>query len=174
MIEPSRQRSALDVVENIPVHVVWELTLAYDLKCRHCGSRAGAKRKAELGTGEALQLVAALAGLGTREVTLIGGEAYLRRDWLDIVREIRAHGMRCPIQTGGRNLTEARLAAAVEAGLQGIGVSIDSLEQLHDEGRGGAGSFETALAAVCRARAHGIGVGVNTQIGPQPWPTCRR
>ena len=27
--------------------------------------------------------------MGTREVTLIGGEAYMRRDWLKIIREIR-------------------------------------------------------------------------------------
>ena len=25
----------------VPVHVVWELTLACNLKCSHCGSRAG-------------------------------------------------------------------------------------------------------------------------------------
>jgi Y-X(10)_GDL-associated radical SAM protein len=109
--------------------------------------------------------VDALARLGAREVTLIGGEAYLRSDWTEIVRAVRARGMRCTLQTGGRNLTEARLGAAVEAGLQGIGLSIDGLAPLHDELRGVPGSFDRAVAAVRLARALGIPVGVNTQIG---------
>jgi Y-X(10)_GDL-associated radical SAM protein len=167
MTEPARQRGTDDLRQNIPVHVVWEITLACDLKCQHCGSRAGARRESELTTAECMDVVTALARLGAREVTLIGGEAYLRKDWIEIVRAVRAHGMRATVQTGGRNLTEARLSAAVQAGLQGIGVSIDGLKARHDELRGVPESFDKALDAVRRARAHGIGVGVNTQIGAQ-------
>ena len=36
------------------------------------------------------------------EVTLIGGEAYLRPDWLQFVSAIRAHGMECGMTSGGR------------------------------------------------------------------------
>jgi len=170
MTRPVRQRSTDDLQQNIPVHVVWEITLACDLKCKHCGSRAGARREGELTTNECMEVVDALARLGAREVTLIGGEAYLRKDWIEIVRAVRARGMRCAIQTGGRNLSEARLSAAVAAGLQGIGVSIDGLAPLHDEIRGVPGSFDKALDAVRLGRAHGIGVGVNTQIGARTMP----
>ncbi|WP_437933657.1 GDL motif peptide-associated radical SAM/SPASM maturase [Sorangium sp. So ce341] len=160
-----RDRETDDFRRNVPVHAVWEITLACDLKCRHCGSRAGARRDRELDTAECLEVVAALARLGTRELSLIGGEAYLRGDWIEIIRAARAAGMRCAVQTGGRNLTEARLAAAVGAGLQAVGVSIDGLAPLHDELRGVPGSFSRAIDAVRRARAHGIAASVNTQIG---------
>ncbi|MGZ5971002.1 MAG: hypothetical protein ACXWP4_25205, partial [Polyangiales bacterium] len=40
-----------------PIYAVWELTLACDLACRHCGSRAGRARPDELSTEEALDLV---------------------------------------------------------------------------------------------------------------------
>src|ERR1700691_1657861 len=76
-----------------PVHAVWEITLRCDLACRHCGSRAGRERPEELTTAEALNLVDQMAELGVKEVTLIGGEAYLRDDWTDIARSVRAHGM---------------------------------------------------------------------------------
>jgi hypothetical protein len=33
-----------------PVYAVWEVTLACDLACRHCGSRAGRARPDELTT----------------------------------------------------------------------------------------------------------------------------
>jgi hypothetical protein len=72
-----------------PQYAVWEVTLRCDLACHHCSSRAGRARADELTTAEALQLVEQLAELGVLEVTLIGGEVYLRSDWCEIVRAIR-------------------------------------------------------------------------------------
>jgi len=165
-----RKRTEHDYRTFVPVHVVWEITLACDLKCLHCGSRAGSRRQNELSTEECLDVVEHLARLGTREVSLIGGEAYLRRDWTTIVRAIRSHGMYCAIQTGGRNLTPARLSAAVEAGLQGVGVSLDGTEVLHDRLRGVRGSFSHALDTLARAKAAGLNISVNTQIGSETMP----
>ncbi len=115
-------------------------------------------------------MVDKLAALGTREVSLIGGEAYLRRDWTEIVRAIRSHGINCSIQTGGRNLNAHRIAEAVEAGLQGVGVSIDGLEPLHDRLRGVPGSFRQALLALTDCREAGLQTSVNTQIGAETIP----
>src|SRR4051812_28331562 len=81
-----------------PIYAVWEVTLACDLACRHCGSRAGRARPDELTSDECFDLVDQLAELGCREVILIGGEAYLRDDCWDIVRRIRARGMQ-PLMT---------------------------------------------------------------------------
>ena len=81
--ESLRARTAQDRRLHVPVHVVWEITLACNLKCGHCGSRAGKRRANELSTAECLDVVRQLAAAGTREITLIGGEAYLRRDWLN-------------------------------------------------------------------------------------------
>src|SRR3978361_339891 len=80
---PQRWRTYQDRRAHVPVHVVWEITLACNLKCGHCGSRAGKRRANELSTAECLDVVRQLAAAGTREITLIGGEAYLRRDWLE-------------------------------------------------------------------------------------------
>src|SRR5260370_11328017 len=94
-------------------------------------------------------------------------DLYLRSDWTQIVRAIRSHGMYCAIQTGGRNLTPKRLAAAVEAGLQGVGVSLDGMEALHDRVRGVPGSFARALDTLRRAKAAGLRTSANTQIGSE-------
>ncbi len=162
---PARFRTDDDFRRHVPVHVVWELTLACNLKCQHCGSRAGKPRPDELSTEECLEVVEQLARLGTREISLIGGEAYLRRDWTEIVRAIHGHGIYCAMQSGARNLTTTRIAEAVEAGLQGLGVSIDGLPELHDELRGVPGSYEMAIQALKDAKAAGLRTSVNTQIG---------
>jgi radical SAM protein with 4Fe4S-binding SPASM domain len=161
---PRRYLTTDDLEQCRPVSVVWELTLACDLKCTHCGSRAGHARATELTTSECLSLVGQLAELGVRDVGLIGGEAYLRRDWLEIVRAIRNSGMDCALQTGALNLTDKRIAEAAAAGLQGAGVSLDGLATLHDSLRGVAGSFDKGMVALRRLKAHGIVTSVNTQI----------
>ncbi len=50
------------------------------------------RRADELTTDEALDLVAQLADLGIDEVTVIGGDAFLRRDWLEIAAAIGRAG----------------------------------------------------------------------------------
>ena len=164
---PNRYVTERDRAAYRPVHVVWEITLACDLKCGHCGSRAGSKRTGELSTKECLKIVDDLAALGTREVSLIGGEAYLRRDFAQIIAAITAAGIDCTMQSGGRNLTEERIRAAKDAGLKGLGISVDGLAGWHDELRGVRGSFDAAIAALHRGREHGLLTGVNTTISKQ-------
>jgi radical SAM protein with 4Fe4S-binding SPASM domain len=170
MAEPSRRRLPLAPEARPidrrwqPVYAVWEITLRCDLACRHCGSRAGRARPDELTTAEALDLVAQMAELGVNEVTVIGGEAYLREDWTEIVRAVRAAGMRCTMTTGGRGLTPEVARAAREAGLESASVSVDGLAGTHDALRGVHGSFDAALAAIANLRAAGIPASANTQV----------
>jgi radical SAM protein with 4Fe4S-binding SPASM domain len=147
-----------------PIYAVWEITLRCDLACRHCGSRAGRERPEELTTAEALDVVRQMADLGVREVTLIGGEAYLRDDWTEIARSVRARGMQCTITTGGRGFTVDRARAAKDAGVQSVSVSIDGLRETHDALRGFQGSFDAAIGAMRNLREAGIPVATNTQI----------
>jgi radical SAM protein with 4Fe4S-binding SPASM domain len=167
---PRRRVSLRDQIDCIPVFVVWEITLACNLKCLHCGSRAGHRRARELSTSECVEVVRQLADLGTREISIIGGEAFVRKDWLTLVRAIREHGIDCTMQTGGYKLSEAMLEAAADAGLQGIGVSIDGLEPLHDHLRGVSGSYAEALRVLNDCRRIGLTTSVNTQITAMVMP----
>ena len=172
-LRDARALTAEDIAQRRPIQAVWEITLACDLKCHHCGSRAGKARPRELSTEECLDLIDQLAAMGCREVNLIGGEAYLRRDWLELIRAIRAHGMVCAIQTGARNLTPRRIDRAVEAGLQSVGVSIDGLAEVHDRQRGVPGSFDKAMQALRELRRRGIPTQVNTQLNRLSVPDLR-
>lgn len=147
-----------------PIYAVWEITLACDLLCRHCGSRAGKRRPDELTTEECLDLVDQMADLGVKEVTLIGGEAYLRDDWIEIIEHVGARGMTCTMTTGGRQLDDTKVARAKAAGLRAVSVSVDGLEEAHDEQRGLRGSWKAALAAIDTLVRHNVRVTANTQI----------
>jgi radical SAM protein with 4Fe4S-binding SPASM domain len=153
-----------------PVYVVWELTLACDQQCGHCGSRAGRKRRGELTLEECRRVVDQLAELGTREITLIGGEVYLRPDWVEVVRAISDRAMLCTMQTGGRGLRPERLDAAIAAGLRSVGVSIDGPDELHDALRGIRGSAAAAWRALSSCRERGLPTTVNTTVTPAALP----
>ena len=153
-----------------PRHAVWELTSACDQKCVHCGPRSGTRRSDELTTAECLRLVDELAEIGVGEVTLIGGEAYLRSDLLLIIRAIREHGMSSTLTTGGYSLDRATAEGMVEAGIQSVSVSIDGLQACHDALRGRPGSFERAFGALRHMRAAGSQISCNSQINARTLP----
>jgi radical SAM protein with 4Fe4S-binding SPASM domain len=147
-----------------PTYVVWELTLACDQPCTHCGSRAGTVREGELSIEKALEVVEQLARAGTFECALIGGEAYLHPGFLDIVRALRDHGVRPTMTTGGRNIDRPLARAMAEAGLHGVSVSVDGLEPTHDLMRASRGSFASATRALRELQAAGIRTSANTNL----------
>ncbi|NMG20046.1 nif11-class peptide radical SAM maturase 3, partial [Brasilonema bromeliae] len=145
-------------------YAVWEITLKCNLACQHCGSRAGHTRAKELSTEEALDLVKQMAEVGITEVTIIGGEAFLRPDWLEIASAITDAGMRCGMTTGGYGITLDTARRMKEAGIKVVSVSVDGLEATHDRLRGRKGSWQWAFKTMSHLKEAGIIFGCNTQI----------
>jgi radical SAM protein with 4Fe4S-binding SPASM domain len=146
------------------VYAVWELTLQCNLGCVHCGSRAAKPRADELSTAEALDLVRQMHEAGITEVTLIGGEAFLRPDWLTIVKAIRDAGMSCTLTTGGYGISAATAAGMRAAGLQQVSVSIDGTRETHDRLRGKPGAWTSCFATLRHLQQAGIPISCNSQI----------
>jgi len=147
-----------------PLLVVWETTLRCDQHCRFCGTRAGKSHPNELTTAESLDVVEQLHDMGTAEIAVHGGEAYLRDDFLQVVRAIRARGMECTMVTGGRGFTPELADGLRDAGVTAVSVSLDGLEATHDELRGLKGSHRGALRAMELLHERGVAVGCNTQV----------
>ncbi|MBE8965897.1 nif11-class peptide radical SAM maturase 3 [Nostocales cyanobacterium LEGE 12452] len=145
-------------------YAVWEITLKCNLACSHCGSRAGHERANELSPEEALDLVKQMAEVGIKEVTLIGGEAFLRPDWLEIAKAINEAGMLCGMTTGGYGISLETAQKMKSAGISTVSVSIDGLEATHDRLRGKKGSWKYAFKTMSHLREVGIYFGCNTQI----------
>ena len=147
-----------------PTFAVWECTLRCNQACRFCGTRAGKAGPDELDTELALKLISQLAEIGVREVSMHGGEAYLRQDFFTLVRAIRSHGMAATLVTGGRGLSEDVARQMKEADISNVSVSVDGPREVHDHLRGFSGSFDQAMGALTNLNAVGIMVGTNTQI----------
>ena len=147
-----------------PAYVVWELTLKCDQSCAHCGSRAGRARDDELSVTEALEMVAQLKKMRAREVVLIGGEAYLHEGFLDVVRALKAAGIRPTMTTGGRGMTKKLAEDMAEAGVHSVSVSIDGLESQHRSIRLTKDGFARTSDALRLLKEAGIKTAANTNI----------
>lgn len=159
--------------DDLPLYVVWETTLRCDHACAHCGSRADKPRPDELSTKEMLEVADQIAAMGSREVTLIGGEAYLRPDIGTLIRYLRDLGLRVTMQSGGLGLSERRCKALADDGLQAIGVSIDGPAEVHDVLRDRKGSYDFAIRALRNVRAAGMATASNMQANALTLPHIR-
>jgi len=153
----------------IPRTCVWELTLACNARCLHCGSQAGRARRAELDSPSALSLVEQLAALGCESVTLSGGEPLCRADWPIIARAVTAAGMRAELISNGL-LAAAQAEAIAGAGFYGVTLSVDGPARVHDELRGVAGALAQLLAGAAELRRRGVRLGAVTQVNQRNLP----
>ena len=160
-------RETVDAMGWRPRNCVWELTLACNLRCGHCGSRAGKVRPSEMSVRECLGVVDQLADLGCELVTLSGGEPTLKKGWDRIAAAIAARGIYVNMVTNGAYGSAKRArdvaARAQAAGMCNVGVSIDGTELIHDHVRG-AGTFADSIAAIGHFRAAGLRTAIMTTI----------
>ena len=148
-----------------PASVVWETTLRCNMRCMHCGSSAGTIDKDELTTQEGLALCRDLSDLGTRIISLMGGEAFLRDDWLTFARTIRDLGMEVTVMTNGYLLDDAHIAMLRTIDPYAVTVSVDGgTAATHDAIRGSPGSFQHCIDGLDRLTHAGIPSTVITTV----------
>lgn len=148
-----------------PRYVVWELTLACNMRCQHCGSSAGRKRSDELRRDELLRVCDELGELGCERVTLLGGEPLIHPHWEAIARRTLENGYRANVITNGWELCEEALCDRLAAAeLSIVGVSVDGLEHSHDALRRREGSFARIGRGMELLRERGVPVAVATAV----------
>ena len=150
--------------EGFPLTVGWELTLACNLRCRHCGSTAGYSRTRELTLDESLAFCDQLPALLVQRVDFSGGEPLLHSHWPQIAARLRKLGIRVDIITNGLALSRDVVAQMTDVGVCSLGVSLDGLEATHNYVRDHGDAFRMAVDGIERARNAGIIATVLTTV----------
>ncbi len=104
-----------------------------NLRCVYCMPEEGVEwmpHEEILSYEEILRLCRVFAALGIRKIKLTGGEPLCRKGVADLVREIKGvEGIDCvTLTTNGMTLAK-QLPALVEAGLDGVNISLDTLDR---------------------------------------------
>lgn len=108
------------------------LTDRCNLRCRYCMPEEGVEKLRHediLRFDEIIRIVWALASLGVRKVRLTGGEPLIRRNIVELVREIHAvPGIETIAMTTNGVMLADMAEDLVQAGLTGINISLDTLK----------------------------------------------
>jgi radical SAM protein len=157
-----------DVAER-PFIVIWEMTQACPLACKHCRAEAQPDRASgELSTDEARELMAQVAEFGSPPpvFVLTGGDPFQRPDLFELVRYGTRLGLPVAVSPSGTpTLTAERLAELRDAGARAISLSLDgSTAAIHDGFRGVDGVFQWTLDAWRAATELGLKVQINTSV----------
>jgi len=152
----------------IPKFGIIEATLACNFNCIHCGSRAGVKRENELTLNEIENILSDLNDLGCEQVAYMGGEFFLRKDWVDILKKTNLYNIDFSIATNGYLLNEEYFEILKKLNIKGISFSLDSSDKRqHDSLRGKMGAFDKVIENIKLANEYNISTAVYTTVNKQ-------
>jgi len=119
--------------------------------CRTCTiwQRKGCGSADEMTPQKWLDVAAKLSDYGVRSFEIFGGDALLRKDVVfPVTRYLSGRGVATYFPTNANLCDRETVAELVRAGLGTVYISIDDVEEGHDEVRGVPGTFEKVRSAL--------------------------
>ncbi len=152
-----------------PIALLAELTHRCPLSCPYCSNPLElTAREAELDTATWARVFAEAADLGVLQLHLSGGEPASRRDLEELVAAARAAGLYVNLITSGIGLTEARLGALEEAGLDHVQLSLQGVRAgIADRIGGYRGGFDRKMEVARAVVARGLPLTLNAVMHRQ-------
>lgn len=149
--------------------LIAELTHRCPLQCAYCSNPLALDAPgSELSTQQWLDLLDQAAAIGILQVHFSGGEPMARRDLSQLVAHASAAGLYTNIITSGVLLTDAAMAALLDAGIDHIQLSFqDAREAEADRFGGYKGGHDKKREAARRIREAGLPLTANFVIHRQ-------
>lgn len=160
-------RRGLDFAQ-APMLLIWEVTRACALACRHCRASAEDRRDPrELSFEQGCRLIDDVARMGTPLIIFTGGDPLQRDDLEDLCRHAVARGLRVgTIPAATPRLTRERILSLKAAGVHQLAISLDGPDAArHDAFRRIEGTFDQAMRGVQWIREAGVPLQINTVFG---------
>lgn len=128
----------------MPSIAQWDVNDECNLNCKHCRVAQKNKKEPSLTLKEAKELLAQLYYEGITKLNLSGGEPFLRKDIFDILEYAEKFGD-IVITTNCTLLDESKCQKLAQYPNVRLSISIDGIEQTHDEFRGKQGTFKKII-----------------------------
>ena len=140
-----------------PIFIWWDITYACNLHCKQCYSNSGRPAIDELSTEEVRAILRQLSEMEVFYVYYLGGEPFIRPDFIEIAAYTISLGLPIVVSTNGWLIDDKKAHEIKQSGIQHVRVSIDgAIAETHDSIRGRRGSFERALSAIQSLKQAGI------------------
>lgn len=157
--------SSHGVREGLGPVVAWNMTRTCNLSCKHCYMNSEPKDYlGELNTEEALTFIQSLADFKVPVLLFSGGEPLIRPDFFTLAEEAARLNIRPTLSTNGTLIDRSTAQRLKDIGVGYVGISLDGLEEVHDEFRCHQGAFQKALKGIENCVAVGQRVGLRFTI----------
>jgi len=155
--------SALATTQGPPLWLLAELTYRCPLQCPYCSNPLEfADHKAELTTAQWIDVFTQARALGAAQLGFSGGEPLVRNDLEELIAAARDLGYYTNLITSGMGLTEARINAFRDAGLDHIQISFQASDaEINNMLAGSRKAFEQKLAMARAVKAAGYPMVLN-------------
>ena len=149
-----------------PFWLLAELTYRCPLQCPYCSNPLDfANTQKELTTDEWVRVLRQGREMGAAQLGFSGGEPLVRPDLPELIAEARHLGYYTNLITSGLGLTEAKVNAFLEAGLDHIQVSFQASDpELNNAVAGSRKAFEQKLAMARAVKEAGYPMVLNFVI----------
>ncbi len=152
--------------------IQWHLTERCNLKCRHCYQEG--KKVEEMPLAAVSRVIAEAAQMirdwqeaydleFAPSFNVTGGEPFLRADFFAILELMTEAGFPCYVLSNGTLITLDRAHVLADLGVQGVQVSLEGPEPVHDAIRG-PGSFAASRRGIENLLAAGVPVSLNATL----------
>lgn len=150
-------------VSGAPFLVVWDITYACNLKCKHCYASAGKSLEDELTTGEAKQVIDKLDHASVPIIAFSGGEPLVRKDIFKLTKYAHDKGIYVAVATSATLITKEKAREMKEAGIRFTQISLDgATAETHDNFRGINGVYEKTIQGIKNCVNEGFFVNIAT------------
>lgn len=150
-----------------PYLILWELTRACALACKHCRAKA-MKRRApdELSLSEICNVLDRLQTLSSPLIVFTGGDPSERPDLFEIIAEARKRNIVVAITPSATaSMSRDFVLRLKQLGVERLAISLDGADsETHDAFRGVRGSFEITSNIIEWAREVALPIQINTTV----------
>lgn len=153
-----------------PFIIIWEVTRACALACRHCRAEAIHRRDPrELQDAALERFLDQVERAKPKVFVLTGGDPMMRMDLFEIVASATQRGIPVAMSPSATpRFVKADLCKFRDVGLKRVSLSIDGASrETHDAFRGVKGTWDRTMESIFAAREAGLEVQINTTFTRQ-------
>jgi radical SAM protein with 4Fe4S-binding SPASM domain len=161
---PSKHSEEIYCSKNLsaPTYVLWDITYACNLNCKHCLVAAGDQKTNPLPLDVIYRIIDQLVEMKVFHINFLGGEPFMHPNIIEILTYASSFPIGVSVSTNGILVNPSLVKKLLNLNLFDIQISIDGLEETHDFFRGMIGAFAKAVEAVKLFSNAGFRTTINT------------
>lgn len=139
-----------------------------NMRCEHCFDQTLIRDSKQMAVEDYARAAKQAMKLGCAYFGFQGGELFLRKDYLDVIKATQPRKNRITVTTNGLLINEERIKQLKRAGVDYLNFSLDSgIAEEHDKFRGVQGSFNKTMQAMQLCKKLKMKFTINTTVSHQ-------